>query len=89
MTVCGCMHAYQNSFTYNVSSSYFDAASLTVALLAAFFRPAWGHGLAGDAWSGMEGVVWPFELHDEQLQLASSGNQFSKIGPIALLPASR
>ena len=28
----------------------------------------------------MEDVVWPaFELRDEQLQLASSGNQFSKI----------
>ena len=53
-----------------------------VALLAAFFRSAWGHGLAGDAWSGMEGVVWAFELHDEQLQLASSGYQFSKIGHI-------
>ena len=42
----------------------------------------------------MEGVVWPaFELHDEQLQLASSGNQFFKnlatFKPIALLPASR
>ena len=31
----------------------------------------------------MEGVVWPaFELHDKQLQLASSGNQFSKIWPV-------
>ena len=29
----------------------------------------------------MEGVVLPvFELHDEQLQLASSGNQFKKSG---------
>ena len=28
----------------------------------------------------MEGVVWlAFELYDELLQLASSGNQFSKI----------
>ena len=61
---------------------YFDTASLTVALLASIF---W-------TWSGMEGVVWPaFELHDEQLQLASSGNQFQKSAtfkPIALLPAS-
>ena len=50
---------------------------MTVALLAAcIFPPSFGllggHGLAG--------VVWPaFELHDEQLQLARSGNQFSKI----------
>ena len=35
-TVSGCMHAYQTSFMQNVSSSYFDAASLTGALLAAF-----------------------------------------------------
>ena len=36
-TVSGCMHAYtyQTSFMHNVSSSYFGAASLTVALLAA------------------------------------------------------
>ena len=68
------MHAYQTSFMQNVSSSYFDAASLTGALLAASFLGAWTsrHGLAG-----IEGVV---ELHDEQLQLASSGNQFSNIG---------
>ena len=39
-----------------------------------------------DVWSGMEGVVWPaFVLHDEQLQLASSGNQFSRIWPHLIL----
>ena len=77
---------------HNVSSFYFGAASLTVALLAASFL----YLLAClGAWTGMEGVVWPaFGLHDEQLQLASSGNQFSKIcratfKPIVLLPASR
>ena len=75
---------------HNASSSYFDAAFLlTVALLAASFLHllaclgAWTtsrRGLAWRAWSGMEGVVWPaFEL---QLQLASSGDQFSKIGHI-------
>ena len=49
-TVSGCMHA---SFMHNVSSSYFGAASLRVALLAASFLHllAW-HGLAG-----VEGVV--------------------------------
>ena len=66
---------------------------LAYFLLAASFRHllaclgAWisRHGLS---WS----MVWPvFELHDEQLLLASSGNQFSKSAtfkPIAL-PASR
>ena len=62
---------------HNVSSSYFDAASLTVALLAASFGLLGGHGLVGVVWHG-----WPaFKLHDEQLQLASSGNQFSKNRP--------
>ena len=62
----------------NVSSSYFDAASLAGALLAASFLGAWTsrRGLAG-----IEGVVSSFMMH-EQLQLASSGNQFSKIGHI-------
>ena len=64
-TVSGCMHAYQTSFMQNVSSSYFDAASLTGALLAASFLGAC----------------------DEQLQLASSGNQFSKIGHIKTFSA--
>ena len=41
----------------------------------------------------MEGVVWPTcELHDEQLQLASSGNQFSKtysaLACFTLMPVS-
>ena len=76
---------------HNVSSSYFDAASLTVALMltASFLYllaclGAWTsrRGLAWRAWSGMEVVVWPaFDLHAKQLQLASSGNQFSKIWP--------
>ena len=99
MTVSGCMHAYQTSFMYNVSSSYFGVASLTVALtVGCIFPPSFGL-LGGMAWSGMEGVVWPalvpwYMVHDEQLQVASSGNQFSKIWPhlnlyIALLPASR
>ena len=86
---------------HNVSSSYFDAASLTVALLAASSLHrlgGWGHGLADVVWHGgwsrawLAGVVWHggwsrawlagLELHHEQLQLASSGNQFSKIGHI-------
>ena len=71
---------------HNVSSSYFDAASLlTVALLAASFLVfwlAWGHGLAG--------VVWPvFELHDEQLALGISFQKSTTFKPTALLPASR
>ena len=59
----------------NVSSSYFDAASLTGALLAASFLGAWTSrcGLAGIE----GGVVSSFMM---KLQLASSGNQFSKIG---------
>ena len=44
-TVSGCMHAYQTSFMQNVSSSYFDAASLTGALLAASFLGAWTTGM--------------------------------------------
>ena len=71
---------------HNVSSSYFDAASLTVALLAASFLHllaclgAWTsrRSLAWRAWSGLPSI----KLHDEQLQLASSGNKFSKIGHI-------
>ena len=38
---------------------------------------AWGHGLAGVVWHGGCGLASPE-------QLASAGNQFSKIGPIAL-----
>ena len=53
-TVSGCMHAYQTSFMQNVSSSYFDAASLTGALLAAWTSR---RGLAG-----MEGVVSSFMM---------------------------
>ena len=72
---------------HNITSSYFDAASLlTVALLAASFLRllaclgAWTsrRGLAWRAWSGLP---W-YMVHGEQLQLASSGNQFSKIGHI-------
>ena len=72
---------------HNVTSSHFDAASLlTVALLAASFLHllaclgAWTsrRGLAWRAWSGLP---W-YMVHGEQLQLASSGNQFSKIDHI-------
>ena len=100
MTVSGFMHAYTrlgelilaSRPMHNVSSSYFDADSLmTVAPLAASFLYLRSSG-QGQAWSQIEGVVWPaFELHYEQLQLASSGNQFQKsttFKPIALLPAS-
>ena len=54
-TVSGCM---QTSFMQNVSSSYFDAASLTGALLAASFLGAWTSCLAGVVdLAGIEGVV--------------------------------
>ena len=58
-TVSGCMHTYQTSFMQNVSSSYFDAASLTGALLAASFLGAWTsrRGL-----TGIEGVVSSFMM---------------------------
>ena len=57
-TVSGCMHAYL-SFMQSVSSSYFDAASLAGALLAASFLGAWTsrRGLAG-----IEGVVSSFMM---------------------------
>ena len=69
---------------HNVSSSYFDAASLlTVALLAASFL----HLLAClGAWTSRRGLAWrawsslPSSLM--HVQLVSSGNQFSKIGHI-------
>ena len=69
-------------------SSYYDAVSFLSWLhLSSIFWLAWGHGLA-QAWSGMEGVVWPdFEL---ELQLARISFQKSATyKPIALLPASR
>ena len=54
--------------------TYLGAASLTGALLAASFL--W-HGLAGVVWHGRRGVA-AFEVHDEQLQLASSGESVFK-----------
>ena len=54
-----CLPDYIASCMHNVSSSYFDAASLTVTLLAASFLHlwlAWGHGLAGVVWHG--GMAW-------------------------------
>ena len=74
MTVSGCMQTRRAqagsvaSCTMSLALTLMPASLLTVALLA--------------AWSGMEGVVWPALVHGEQLQLASSGNQFSKIGHI-------
>ena len=64
---------------HNVSSSYFCAASLTVALTVGciFWLDGGMDSLAGMVWHGGRDL----ELHDEQLQLASSGNQFSKIWP--------
>ena len=61
---------------HNVSSSYFDAASL---LTVALFPPSSGllGGMRGLAWR-----AWSDLPSNEQLHLASSGNQFSKIGHI-------
>ena len=66
----------------NVSSSYFDAASLTGALLAASFLHCLGAWTSRRGLAGMDHRGCGLELHDEQLQLASSGNWFSKIGHI-------